>query len=244
MNRISALVVLSVLFVAALLFPLQAQTPADPLTQALITAGIDPAVAPHAAAVIQGGILNGNLLKTRMDMLANQQTVDEQKEAADVAALQTGVANALAVAMAKDTTALPPSTGTIAINLPACSMASAWNANPTQGPMQTSPDPSYGCKAGYLQPGEKLFYTTYIPVAGLYNFSASVASQNTTGIFHLEIAGKSIFPRVAVPSTGSWSTYQTLTPGQVQLPGGIVTIVFVNDGAVNAFDLLWLGFTK
>jgi hypothetical protein len=148
-----------------------------------------------------------------------------------------------ATALQRDATALPSSLGTIALIIPACDLSGVWNADPVNGPTQFSPDPAYGCKAGYLQPSERLYFTKYVPLAGMYNFSLAYASVLSGGTFHLEIAGKKVSPVWApLGTTGAWSTYQTVQPGQVQLPGGIVTVCVVVD--TGGFDLLWLGFTK
>jgi hypothetical protein len=128
--------------------------------------------------------------------------------------------------------------------IPACDMSGAWGpfGSPAAGFIQPSSDPTYQCKAGWTATGQHLLYTKNVSVAGVYNFSASVASVSVGGAFHLEIAGKKISSPVVVPNTGAWSTYQVLTPGTVTLPSGIVTIAVVVDAP--GFDLLWLGFSK
>ena len=198
------------------------------------------------AASIQAAIINA---------LRNQQNQDEQKEAADKAELQTSIANALAAALAKDATSLQvcPTGQVCSFTIPACDISGVFGADPIHGPTQPS---IVGCKAGWMMPGEKLYYTQYVPLAGLYTFSVSVASVATSscpdpqkGNFHLEIAGVPIFPAdgssVPVPRTATWSSYQTLVLGQVQLTGGVIKFAFVNDSTVpSCFDLSQLTFSK
>jgi hypothetical protein len=126
----------------------------------------------------------------------------------------------------------------------ACDISGQWGADPVNGPTQLSPDPVYGCKAGFLLPGERLYYDTYVPAAGSYIFTAGVNSVSATGAFHLEIAGKSILVKTGVPNTNGWTVFPSaiVSPGAVTLPGGIVKIVFVVDAG--GFDLHWLGFAK
>jgi hypothetical protein len=253
---------IAMLFLIALSFLLvsQAQTPApDPLSQALINAGIDSSIAPSLATTIEGTAANAKLGVAAVKVIQNQLQVDEQKEANDVAGLNAGISSAFAAALAKDATSLQscPTGQACSFTIPACDLSGVFKADPNNGPTQPSADPTFGCKAGWLQPGEKLYYTQYVPLAGLYTLSVSAASVATTscpdsgqtGRFHLEIAGKPVFPvdgsSVSVPRTASWSSYQTLALGQVQLSGGVTKFAFVNDSTVpSCFDLLWLGFAK
>ena len=178
-----------------------------------------------------------------------------QKEVTDVAALQQGIQAALVTALAKDATSLPvcPTSQVCSFTIPACDISGVFGADPIHGPTQPS---IVGCKAGWMMAGERLYYAQYVPLAGLYTFSVSVASVATSscpdpqkGNFHLEIAGVPIFPAdgssVPVPRTATWSSYQTLVLGQVQLTGGVTKFAFVNDSTMpSCFDLLWLGFSK
>jgi hypothetical protein len=270
---------ISVLLVAAgLLFPLRAQgmsgraqSPA-PITTCMLPS----AVADHlcvimvneggfnqiaaqiwAITTVGAGVVSA-ATEAEINAIRNQQNVDEAKEAADVAMLQTSIQSAFQAALAKDANSLETcQTGeTCSFTIAASDISGQFKADLINGPSQPSADATFTRKAGYLQPGEELYYTQYVPLAGLYTFSAAVASVATTscpatqtGSFHLEIAGKRAFPvdgsSVPVPRTATWSSYQTLMPGQVQLPGGVVKFAFVNDSAVpSCFDLLWLGFAK
>jgi hypothetical protein len=218
---------------------------------------------PAASAAVSGlqglgavSAMQAALIKA----IQNQQAIDEQKEAADaqkeqadVNALQVAIQAAVAAALAKDATSLPscPTGQPCSFTLSACDITGQLNADPINGPTQMYVG---NCKAGYIQMRERLFYAPYVPLAGLYTLSAAVASVATAACpdpqvakFHLEIAGRPVFPTdgssIIVPRTATWSSYQTLTPGQVLLPGGVVKLAFVNDStAPNCFDLLSLGF--
>jgi hypothetical protein len=222
--------------------------------------GYTQSAATAAVSGLQGLGAVSTLQAALIKAIQNQQTLDEQKEAADaqkeqadVNALQIAIQAAVAAALAKDATSLPscPTSQPCSFTLSACDITGQLNADPINGPTQMYVG---NCKAGYIQKQERLFYAPYVPLAGLYTLSASVASMATTscpdpqvGKFHLEIAGKPVFPTdgssIIVPRTATWSSYQTLTPGQVLLPGGVVKLAFVNDStAPNCFDLLSLGF--
>ena len=131
-----------------------------------------------------------------------------------------------------------PTSGSVVIS--ACDLSGVYGADAINGVTQASANPNYACKAGYLVKGERIFYTKYFPVQGPHAFTAQVASTSTTGAFHLEIAGSPLSGNVVVPNTTAWTIYQPTTAVTVQLPGGIVTIVFVVDSP--GFDLLALNF--
>lgn len=64
---------------------------------------------------------------------------------------------------------------------------------------------------GYTQKGEWLKYTVKVEKGGLYEMSAYVASGADASSFQLYIDDEPITGEVAVPNTGDWSTYTTVT---------------------------------
>ncbi|HWE95672.1 MAG TPA: carbohydrate-binding protein [Tepidisphaeraceae bacterium] len=80
---------------------------------------------------------------------------------------------------------------------------------------------SNGYDVGYAVAGEWLQYTVNIPVTGMYTFQARVANTAIGGVFHASVDGVNCTGAMAVPNTGGWQTYQTITSGQFQLASGI-----------------------
>jgi hypothetical protein len=246
---------------------LNAQTPttcgladakSDTFCVSVVAMGYTVPVAQRITGDLQVGGAASLLEAGTISSIWAQFAADEAKEGTDVAALQTSIQSAFQAALAKDANSLEtcPTGQTCSFTIPASDISGQFKADLTNGPTQPSADPTFTRKAGWMQPGEELYYTQYVPLAGLYTLSAAVASVATTscpatqaGSFHINVAGKRAFPAdgssVPVPRTATWSSYQTLMPGQVQLPGGIVKFAFVNDSAApSCFDLLWLGFAK
>src|SRR6266478_819039 len=86
--------------------------------------------------------------------------------------------SAFAASLARDANSLQscPTGQTCSFTLPACDISGVWKADLNNGPTQPSADPTFTCKAGWMQPGERLYYTQYVPLAGFYTVSASTAS--------------------------------------------------------------------
>ncbi|MDB5330527.1 MAG: N-acetylneuraminic acid mutarotase [Phycisphaerales bacterium] len=80
---------------------------------------------------------------------------------------------------------------------------------------------SNGYDVGYAVAGEWLQYTVNIPATGMYTFQARVANTAIGGVFHASVDGVNCTGAMAVPNTGGWQTYQTVTSSQFQLASGI-----------------------
>lgn len=134
------------------------------------------------------------------------------------------------------TSALPTSPN---FTIPACSYASVIGGITTI--KEPSFDPSSPCDVGWIQAGEQIIYTFYVPTAWNYRIITKVASMADPAIpgkFHFEINGQRLCPSSAptcpsyvVPVTGSWQTPwgQVATPLPLPLPAGIVTFTVVSD---------------
>jgi uncharacterized protein YjdB len=79
---------------------------------------------------------------------------------------------------------------------------------------------SDGGNVGYVVNGEWLEYTVNVATPGDYSMDIRVASEPGGGQFHLEFNGINKTGAVDVPSTGSWSSYQTLTVQDISLEAG------------------------
>ncbi|MES2732844.1 MAG: carbohydrate-binding protein [Bacteroidota bacterium] len=86
---------------------------------------------------------------------------------------------------------------------------------------------------GWINTGEWLEYTVNAATAGSYNINARVASVFATGVFHLEWDGVNVSNAIAVPNTGDWQTWQSVTKTVTLTAGQHVLRVFADAGNFN-----------
>ena len=69
-----------------------------------------------------------------------------------------------------------------------------------------------------------------------------VASSGSGGTAHLEIDGSPVTGGIALPDTGGWNTWATLTATGVTLPAGahVLRVVFETDG----MNVDWIRFAN
>jgi hypothetical protein len=81
-----------------------------------------------------------------------------------------------------------------------------------------------------FQSGEWLAYTVTVAAAGTYDFALRVANNmGAPTAFHLEVDGVNVSGNVAVPVTGSWSTFQWAGKNAIALTPGKHTLKIVAD---------------
>jgi hypothetical protein len=71
-----------------------------------------------------------------------------------------------------------------------------------------------------FQIGEWVSFTINVAQAGTYVVEANVSSTYTNSQFHIEIDGEKRTDSVLVPSTDSWTTYQWVGTGGMELTAG------------------------
>lgn len=106
-------------------------------------------------------------------------------------------------------------------------------------------DTGGGYDVGNSSPGDWLNYTVDIARARNYTLNVRVATDVAGGVFHLQVDGRTVTPRISVPETEGWQTWQTLTVPNVPLPQGTHTLQLVMDsggyyntvGNINWFSL-------
>lgn len=95
--------------------------------------------------------------------------------------------------------------------------------------IETCTDTGGGYSISYTAAGEWMNYTVNVAAATTYVASFRVASANTGASFHLEDQnGNNLTGPIAVPNTGSWSTWTTVTKN-VTLPQGQQVLKLVED---------------
>jgi len=113
--------------------------------------------------------------------------------------------------------------------------------------LESTSDAGGGYNVGWITAGEWLAYTVSVVNAGKYNFDIRVASRAAGGTFHIEANGEDVTGPLAIPSTGSWQTWTTLTRAGVTLGSGVQMLRFVIDsvssGASSAGNFNWMRIT-
>jgi hypothetical protein len=93
---------------------------------------------------------------------------------------------------------------------------------------------------GWIRTGEFLTYEVYVRDAGTFQMSVRVASPNSGRTITVSVPGETL-ATVAVPNTGSFSTYRTVTvPVTLSSYYHAVKLTFAGDGQ----NLDWIAFAK
>jgi glucosylceramidase len=95
--------------------------------------------------------------------------------------------------------------------------------------IENSSDTGGGYDVGNPQPGDWLNYTVAIATARTYTLQVRVANGVGGGVFHFNLDGRQVTPRISVPETGGYQSWQTLSILNVSLPAGVHTLQLVMD---------------
>lgn len=104
---------------------------------------------------------------------------------------------------------------------------------------ESTSDAGGGENAGWIDAGDFLEFNVNIPTAGTYRVDYRIASPNATGSLTLGEGGTDLGPAVAIPDTGGWQSWTTVS-GQVELLAGNHTLmIYANTGGwnLNWFEL-------
>ncbi|MFZ6011131.1 MAG: cellulase family glycosylhydrolase [Bacteroidota bacterium] len=106
---------------------------------------------------------------------------------------------------------------------------------------ETTTDTGGGANVGYIDGGDWLGYRVHVPVAGTYTVQYRVASQSGGGSIRLEsLGGGTSYGTIAVPNTGGWQTWQTISHN-VALPAGDLEIGLA--AVTGGFNINWISFS-
>jgi chitinase len=97
-----------------------------------------------------------------------------------------------------------------------------------------------GYNLSYVQNGEWLEYTVNVTTAGVYTLQARVATTAAGKSFHVELDGQNI-GSIAIPNTGDWQTWATVSVNTPALTTGTKVLRIVVDAA--EFNLNWINFS-
>jgi len=104
-------------------------------------------------------------------------------------------------------------------------------------------DTGAGYLVGWTVGGEWLKYTVNVTTAGTYSLDVRLASSGVGGTFHVEVNGVNKTGPLAVPDTGGWQVWKTITKTGVTLAAGpqVIRVVMDSNGARGAVaNFNWL----
>lgn len=109
----------------------------------------------------------------------------------------------------------------------------------------TDANGSYNLKS--VRASEWLKYSVNIASAGTYSLQLRAASSGPGGTVHVAVDGTDVTGPIALPDTGGWDTWQTVTKSGVTLPAGahVLTLVMDANGSGGTIaDINWLAFSS
>ena len=95
-----------------------------------------------------------------------------------------------------------------------------------------------GYALGWMEPGEWMTYTVYVPATGTYDLSIRYAANNANGTIKFSFGGVDKTGEIAVPSTAGWENWDDLTVAEgVLLSQGVQSVKIYVGGTSAAFNL-------
>jgi PKD repeat protein len=100
--------------------------------------------------------------------------------------------------------------------------------------IEATTDTGGGFNLGKTRAGEWLKYTVNVAATGTYVLDTRVANIGTGAMFHVEVDGVNRSGPIAVPDTGGWQTWQTVTTAGIPLAAGLHVIRVALDTVASA----------
>ncbi len=110
--------------------------------------------------------------------------------------------------------------------------------------IRVTADAGGGYNVKSVRAGEWLAYSVAVAAAGTYALDVRIASSGAGGTVHLAVDGKDVTGPIALPDTGGWGAWKTVTKTGVTLAAGahvLTLFVDANGPAGWAADINWLG---
>jgi alpha-L-fucosidase 2 len=109
--------------------------------------------------------------------------------------------------------------------------------------LETATSPATGNDLGWTSTGQWFRYTVNVATAGTYNVNFLVAGDTAVSdAFHLSnSSGTNLTGSVAIPSTGGWQNWTTVT-ARVALPVGVQTLTLNEDNG--GWNIDWMAFAS
>lgn len=94
--------------------------------------------------------------------------------------------------------------------------------------LETTQDEGGGYNLAYILKDEWLKYTVNVTATGNYSVDFRLAAEGEGKVFHLEVDGVNVSGSIAVPNTGGFQTWKTITLDKVPLVQGkhVLRVVF------------------
>ena len=112
--------------------------------------------------------------------------------------------------------------------------------------LQLTGDTGGGFNVGWTHAGEYLNYTVNAAASGTYDFAARVSDYGVGGAFHVEVDGVTVTGTLAIPDTGNFQSYTTVTAPAIAMNSGQHVVKLVFDGNSQygfSGNVNWLQFT-
>jgi O-glycosyl hydrolase len=112
--------------------------------------------------------------------------------------------------------------------------------------IEATTDVGGGYNVGFAKPGEWLEYTVDVASAGNYVLDLRLANRAAGGVLHVDVGGSNKTGAIAVPNTGGWQNWQTVSR-TISLSAGVqvLRVAFdVNAGSGYVGNLNWLRLTR
>lgn len=106
---------------------------------------------------------------------------------------------------------------------------------------ETTSDEGGGLNVGWINDGDWMDYAVNVPAAGSYTASFRVSNSWGSGIIQLKNAADSVLATLAVPQTGGWQSWTTLTTNVTLPAGGQKLRVYAQ---VGDWNFNWLSFSS
>lgn len=102
-------------------------------------------------------------------------------------------------------------------------------------------DTGGGYNIGYATAGEWLEYTVDVQSAGIYKLDLRVACNGTGRTVSVSMDGTAIAGNIAIPNTGGWQTWQTVSVNNIALTAG-QKVMRITIGATDYVNLNFVSF--
>lgn len=98
--------------------------------------------------------------------------------------------------------------------------------------IQATQDTGASYTVGWIGTGEWLAYNVSVATSGEYTFTARVATPLSNKSLHIELNGMDVTSSIAVPNTGGWHVWTSVTTRSVQLDAGSyeLRVIMETDG--------------
>jgi beta-glucanase (GH16 family) len=107
--------------------------------------------------------------------------------------------------------------------------------------VENTTDAGGGQNVGWIDANDYMVYRVNVPTSGSYKIQYRIASQNGGGSIRFEKAGGTpVYGTIAVPSTGGWQTWQTISH-DVTLSAGQQEVALT--AAAGGFNINWFSIT-